>query len=596
MDEGTEDISDEPIVPDGTAQIVEIIKSGTNALTVPTSFVNDAAGKSAQSAAQKALDFAFDQVDGTTTAITIVLSKGTYTGDLKISKETLTGKGKTVNDNLEVRLVSESVYKEAWVDGVYDATRLAATSGSDFILDGNLNAQGIKVVLAGIYLSLGKIVEAKNAAMTVYGTTGADTITVKTSQQTALSILAGDGDDTVSVTASGSGGISLYAGAGNDTVVMNTSGTDETIENTFYTELGEGKNSLSVNAAAGKLEVDVEGGSGNDTVTLMGGKHAVVPTTSWRFVLGDGSNKVTVDASVAKATQIVMLGGGAGKDTLALTGSLKKNDANAVSGSRTSIHLKNDSDRELTISLTDFDVFTDELKNKTTNKITTLTGITPTSFTDYEYTGSLTNALQTGDTLWSGDLLLTTLKIGKEGSDDVRLGTMNMPQVVLTVNAKTITVEGAVTAAEMTLTAKDGDAFAIKKSDVLGEGTTGDLYSGSFFDFESESKITITATGSLKTTRGDITLKAVTEQTHGLLDLLGEADDGLNFFNVKVGRAAIEILGTQAGSGQARTASIDAAGAIKVSATDTLKMEVSNKLLAYLELYISADSACNGGQ
>ena len=491
---------------------------------------------------QKAIDQALDLVvggtpgvDANSESVTISLTDGTYTGDLSIN-----GAGK-VHENFTLILKAEDA------DVSNGDTTTHTNSAGNVIIDGNIDIQGIRVMLYGIYVSLEKKITISDSVAEIAGTQADDTYSITTTDS-ELKVDGGEGDDTIELSAnSGQNKATITGGSGND--------------------------SLSLNHNGGTLEAAIDGGGGADTLALKAGAGANSEGSSHTISGGSGDDTVTVDTSFANASARLNLQGGDGTDTLNLAGALSENDTNAITGTFSQLVLKNNTGKTIELIPNGFESFTDTLTNKTTVKLESLADAEIAPFVNYIYEAGdeILNADWTAE-----DALLTNLLIT---GDTIRLGSLNIPSVNLTAQGKTIEVSGNITAASILLKAYDSDTlYQLDSSSVASKvantvssdltDETGGL-SGSLFDFTSNAKIAV-KNGTLNSTKGSIIMSAIVEQTRGLIDILGTLDDGINFLNVKVGSAIIELLG----------ATLSSFGSILADASTKLSMTVTNEALA----------------
>lgn len=71
-----------------------------------------------------------------------------------------------------------------------------ASADGSAVVNGNILVDGINLVLAGIYQSLEKRTEVRNATLTVVGTTQDDTVNVKALDGSGdIKVETGEGDD-----------------------------------------------------------------------------------------------------------------------------------------------------------------------------------------------------------------------------------------------------------------------------------------------------------------------------------------------------------------------------------------------------------------
>jgi hypothetical protein len=176
----------------------------------------------------------------------------------------------------------------------------------------------------GNSVTLGSSADAAGL-VSVYGSTGDDTITV-TSGDTLLSYInAGDGNDLVSVASLGQFS-TIDGGIGTDTLVLsNTLSNNDSFGNVYNFEAlqltgtgGEG-NSVTLGSSADAAGfVSVYGSTGDDTITVTSGDTLLSYINAF-----DGNDLV----SVASLGQFSTIDGGIGTDTLVLSNTLSNNDS-----------------------------------------------------------------------------------------------------------------------------------------------------------------------------------------------------------------------------------------------------------------------------
>ena len=228
-----------------------------------------------KNAIQKAIDAALSSITENTTSVTIQVEAGEYDGDINISRENVSGK--TSFENFILNIVTASSKKtddEGNPAEGYEADKFDAIGDSSAKVKGNINIDGIDVLLAGIYLSLEKRITVKGADLTVIGTAEDDGVNVMLGEDATAVIDTGEGDDTVKVTAMDDAGkLTVSTGGGNDTVTIKGDGKhaknnsrSEAIVNT-----GNGSDRVELDIGVGDTysKVDVES-SGDYHLNLSG--------------------------------------------------------------------------------------------------------------------------------------------------------------------------------------------------------------------------------------------------------------------------------------------------------------------------------------
>lgn len=233
-----QDTAETAVAVAGSAQLDSIINDGQETLTdqdgsdTPEessdnviTFENDPVSQTAVNgettvseselnAIQKAVNEALNRINEDTTSLHITVEAGTYYGDINIDAQSLT-EGTEPSKDLTLTIAAHDAEGE---DG-----SMTNASG-DVHVEGNIYIDGINVSLAGLYLSIKSLVEAKNSQTTIYGTVEDDTISVAVGEGATVAIETGDGDDNVKLTASESvspdaepdGTSTVSTGRGND--------------------------------------------------------------------------------------------------------------------------------------------------------------------------------------------------------------------------------------------------------------------------------------------------------------------------------------------------------------------------------------------
>ena len=275
-----------------------IIEQNGNAVANPTQILNDSASKSnPQNAIQKAVDSAIQSIRNNSqiSDITIQVEAGEYNGDISIAKPS------GLNRTVRLNIIANGADKDA--DGNY-----LPTANGTAKANGNINIDGINVLLAGIYLALDKTITAKNADLTVVGTTLDDTLKIETKNGSGkIDVNTGEGKDTVGITiktgTSGDvGPVTVDTGAGNDTVTILADKDHPTGD--VSVDTGAGDDTVDVNVAKGQTkdgkadtDVSIDTGDGNDVVTLTTGANI----QSVEVDVDSGNDTATITtAAVAK--------------------------------------------------------------------------------------------------------------------------------------------------------------------------------------------------------------------------------------------------------------------------------------------------------
>ena len=446
---------------------------------------------SSENAIQKAIDNALQYVTADTKSITVTVAAGTYNGDVKVSNDSLQFLLQPDTD-FTLYVLGEGSYTAPEEGGIIDKTTINAEAGNAVEFGGMFDINGINMVLAGIYFTLDNSLKISDGSkVTIYGTEEGDGVNVTMT-----------GGDNI---------VTIDTGGGSDKITAATAkGTETNFDNQLTIRSGPGKDTVKIEHGGGVLSADVDTGGGDDAFEVKAGADAVKSYTeggvtangSLKVQLGDGDDMVTVDASASKAFATAVVNGDAGYNMLSLTGKLNKDKDDPVSGTLAkaadntyggSISMYADgSDAKGTFSVSGFSAFTDTLENKKTVTVDNPNTADIKSFTNYKVNAKADKEVSAN---WSdagkyGSLFFTNLLI--EG-DEVVLGTINVPTANLTVISPDITVNGAVIASSVVMTAKDTDVLFDFSEDV-GEtisGKVGGYLSGSLFDFNASAEITI---------------------------------------------------------------------------------------------------------
>ena len=255
-------------------------------------------------AVQRAIEKAFSEIDPLSTTVTIVIKDGTYAGDLNIDCGNLpnTMSGYLNNGDLQIVLAAaDAIRKDADGDLLrtssdpYDFDYQYAVSAGNVKIDGNITIDGIDVILAGIYLTLGKKISVTDAELTVYGTELADTYNISLSSSsnaytdwTGTTVHGNGGADAITVDMPSQiikntignenyaprGGIYLFGDVGNDSL---------TVSGKAMATLKDGNQHEASRSDAPGQVIELNGGAGDDTLTT-----SLALVRSAREILLDG--------------------------------------------------------------------------------------------------------------------------------------------------------------------------------------------------------------------------------------------------------------------------------------------------------------------
>ncbi len=349
-----------------------------------------------------------------------------------------------------------------------------------------------------------------------------------------------------------------YTGANNDVIVnanISISGINVvmaglymaldkiiTIKNSTTTIYGTTADDTITVVAGDGANVTVNGGAGNDSIALSSDAASVNGSATLNG--GDGDDTISVDTSAAAFTSAITLNCGSGSNRLHLTGELDEDDKIGTDTTESpriklegdSILLRNSAEKSLTLSgKSTFVAFTDALANKLTIAIESINedgtleladdaGFAP--FTNYTY-GSGDDMSIEKIVVSDSDLFMSNLVINGE---EVVIGEISAPSFNLVINGEQITINGSIACSSLVVKAVDDDiTFTI--------GVGNFEYEASFFDVVSDTFIKLGEDASIDAS-GTVELSASSSQTKQL-----EPTGALNFICVKVGSAAIELLG-----------------------------------------------------
>ena len=525
-------------------------------------------------AIQKAVDSALEKITTETKSATVTVEAGTYNGDVSIVATEALATIFESNEDFTLYILGEGSYDKPDEGEIIDKDTVSAGGGTEVVLKGNINIEGINVTMAGIYLSMGnKLRIAGGSEVTVFGTTGKDGVDA---------VLKGEGNT-----------LKVDTGGGGDTVTVTASGTYDGL-NTVEVDTWAGDDTVTLTQESGVIAAKIDTGAGDDKVTLSATSSA---SNSWTdsastehkgsltVNTGAGDDSVSVSAGLGYGYENATVNGGDGIDQLDLVGELKKDDDDAISGELTKAAdgysgkvkmTTAENDKKLELELAAFSVLTDSLKNKPTTSLDNLNSSSISSVKNYtyKYTGDPSEGL-TAD--WSdesayGALVLTNLVIT---GDKVKIAGLNIPTVNLTVESPDIQVNGAVTAASINLKAHDEDSgydlHGTGVGDVISYGLGDEALTGQLFDIVSNAEVSVNSGAALNALEGGVTISTTVDQTASMIDLLGtDTDtDWLNCFSVKVGNALIKIYGD-----------ITAKTDVTVGAKANVNMDVNNGVLS----------------
>ena len=88
------------------------------------------------------------------------IDEGNYEGDINIQAPTTEGSG-SITSSQTLYLLAPGSYEEK--DGKVNTESIGATADGNTTMNGNVNIDGINVILAGVYFSLGNSIGVKNS-------------------------------------------------------------------------------------------------------------------------------------------------------------------------------------------------------------------------------------------------------------------------------------------------------------------------------------------------------------------------------------------------------------------------------------------------
>ncbi len=520
--------------------------------------------------------------------LTLVLNKGvTYAGDVTIAA----AEGQEVGDDFELELAAE----DAGDDG-------AQADGST-VVDGNVLIKGVKVLMKGVLLAMKRQIKLEDGAQLEYtGTDTGNTVQVEVGKDSSAKITTGAGADTVTVlTLNEAKSTAIDTGAGTDTVNATTQG------GTLDVATGDGADTVNINieAGAGKVTVDagagdnrlnvidkgaeaeLTAGAGADTIALdvQNGTGDVAVNTgagadtvsvnngdilSESQKIADGQGKaltienqgdtdhVVIDTSVSDVLDSIEIKGNEAGDKVHLVGSLSadvEEDKRIVAVDRgfTLVGLNKHS---LTIVGEPANHFTDALSNKQTVELAPsgnkYTFVADKAFVNYVIKtpvsgiGDIVIDAKDGTALTLTNLIIDTEKT-LDKDDTLTLKNLSARGLNLILRGKTININGNVYADNVLAEAYSGTRSPLADLMGIADGNSvGDSLKNAVADLFSvydKAEINIGRNAGVYSLN-DVTLNASVNHFGGILTVA----PGVNIVNVKVGSAAVNVLGTvQAG-------------------------------------------------
>ena len=211
--------------------------------------------------------------------------------------------------DLTLYILAEDSYTEPTAEGeLIDKDTIHTGSKGNVVVTGNIIIGHLNVIMAGLYLSQGQSIQVEGGTVTYNGTVLGDKVTVDI------------GDHSGSLTEGVPSVVTVNTGDGSDTVSLTS-----TDPNSFE------ESSISVNT-------------------------------------GSGDDVVQIDTAVAQEVGNITVNGGVGNDRLHLTGGLKEDATHTVG--KENMNLTTKEGKQLSVSLSGMEDFTDDLTGKPTSKIT----------------------------------------------------------------------------------------------------------------------------------------------------------------------------------------------------------------------------------
>ncbi len=519
--------------------------------------------------------------------LTLVLNKDvTSAGDVTIAA----AEGQEVADDFVLELAAE----DAGDDG--------AQADGTTVVDGNVTIKGLKVLMKGVLLAMKRQIKLEDGAQLEYtGTDTGNTVQVEVGKDSSAKIATGAGADTVTVlTLNGAKSTEIATGAGPDTVNATTQG------GTLDVATGDGADTINLNieAGAGKVTVDagagdnrlnvidkgaeaeLAAGAGDDTIALdvQNGTGDVAVKTgagadtvsvnngdslSGNQKIADGqgkaltienqgdTNHVVIDTSVSDVLDSIEIKGNEKGDKVHLVGSLSSDtEADkrivAVEGG---FKLVGANKLSLTIAGEPANHFTDALSNKQTVELSPsgskFTFAADKAFVNYVIKtpvsgiGDIVIDAKDGKTLTLTNLIIDTEKT-LDKDDTLTLKNLSAKGLNLILRGKTININGNVYADNVLAEASSGTRSALADLNFDGFSEAIDGLKQAAADLISvydKAEINVARNAGVYSLN-DITLNASVNHFGGILTVA----PGLNVVNVKVGSAAVNVLGTiQAG-------------------------------------------------
>ena len=508
----TTDVSDPENVAEGSASYVENISGGSNSVSEAVKKTNSAtpitadesvvtkASESAEvkNAIQLAVDEALKAATSSTTELTVTVEDGTYDGDITIKK----GDGQTLKDDLTLYILASGSYAAAEEGKTITKETITAGAAGGAKVGGNINIDGINVVLAGLYYSLDSKINVKNSKTSVYGTEKADTIHVTLDEGGTIdTVQAGDGADDIA---------------------------------------------LSGKTKTGGTVATLRGDAGDDTYTIdlieTVKEETTTTTTTSENAEGSSGNNETQTPETTPATATVQISDSDKVGTLELTGKLKDENSLTVeektsaTGKRvetTAVESEGTTTKIIALGISNF---TDSLENKKTVEISTLASTYDQELqncTNYVFKGKVENTTLTKT---NGAKYYTNFIVKDDGT--LTIGNLDAGNANLKLEAEKVVVNGKVKAKTVKIKASDTSDMLIDKELPIEIAGVKKIEAGSAFNFNTAT-VDVKKGGSI--TAEKVSIEAETKATIKPEKMLEKYN--LNFLAFKSLTSKISIAG-----------------------------------------------------
>ena len=510
----TTDVSDPENVAEGSASYVENISGGSNSVSEAVKKTNSAtpitadesvvtkASESAEvkNAIQLAVDEALKAATSSTDQLTVTVEDGTYDGDITIKK----GDGQTLKDDLTLYILASGSYTAAEEGKTITKETITAGAAGGAKVGGNINIDGINVVLAGLYYSLDSKINVKNSKTSVYGTEKADTIHVTLDEGGTIgNVQAGNGADDIALSGKtkSDGTVAILRGdAGDDTYTIDliTTVKEETTTTTTNSENGEGSSgngetqTPETQTNPAKAEVRISDSDKVGTLELTG-------------KLKD-ENSLTAEESTTGATKSVIT---------------------------TAIESEGTTTKIIAIGISNF---TDSLENKKTVEISTLASSYNEELvncTNYVFKGKVEN---TKLTKTDGAKYYTNFIVKDDGT--LTVGNLDAGNANLKLEAEKVVVNGAVKAKTVKIKALDAAEMLIDTELPVEVAGVQEIKVGNAFNMNTAT-VDVSKNGSITADR--VSIEAETKATIKPEEILEKYN--LNILAIKSLTSRITIAG-----------------------------------------------------